>query len=68
MPFYLRSGKRLKKRVSEVAIQFKRVPHMMFQGAIDDEVGANVLVLRLQPDERVQLYFHTKSPGSRLMS
>ncbi len=66
VPFYLRSGKRLKKRVSEVVIQFKRVPHMMFQGAIDDEIGANVLVLRLQPDERVQLFFHTKSPGARL--
>lgn len=66
MPFYLRSGKRLARRVSEVVIQFKRVPHMMFQGAIDEEIGANVLVLRLQPDERVQLFFHTKSPGSRL--
>ena len=35
-------------------------------GQIDEEIGANVLVLRLQPDERVQLFFHTKSPGSRL--
>ena len=66
VPFYLRSGKRLARRVSEVAIQFKRVPHMMFQGAIDEEIGANVLVLRIQPDERVQLFFHTKSPGSKL--
>ncbi|MEE9542881.1 MAG: glucose-6-phosphate dehydrogenase, partial [Thermodesulfobacteriota bacterium] len=66
VPFYLRSGKRLARRVSEVAIQFKRVPHMMFKGAIDEEIGANVLVLRIQPDERVQLFFHTKSPGSKL--
>ncbi len=66
VPFYLRSGKRLARRVSEVVIQFKRVPHMMFQEAIDEEIGANVLVLRLQPDERVQLFFHTKSPGARL--
>jgi glucose-6-phosphate 1-dehydrogenase len=66
VPFYLRSGKRLARHVSEVAIQFKRVPHMMFQGMIDEEIGANVLVLRIQPDERVQLFFHTKSPGSKL--
>ncbi|MBE9531432.1 MAG: glucose-6-phosphate dehydrogenase, partial [Proteobacteria bacterium] len=66
VPFYLRSGKRLQKRVSEVAIQFKKVPHMMFNGSFEDDIGANVLVLRLQPDERVQLFFHTKNPGSRL--
>jgi glucose-6-phosphate 1-dehydrogenase len=66
VPFYLRSGKRLAKRVTEVAIQFKQVPHMMFRGMVEGEVGPNVLILRIQPDERVQLTFHTKRPGTRL--
>ncbi|MFQ5465893.1 MAG: glucose-6-phosphate dehydrogenase, partial [Thermodesulfobacteriota bacterium] len=65
VPFYLRSGKRLKNRFTEVAIQFKQVPHLLFEEEVTEEVGPNALVLRIQPDERVRLKFHTKNPGSR---
>lgn len=66
VPFYLRSGKRLKKRFSEVVIQFKQVPHRLFEEAMEEEIGPNALVLGIQPDERVQLRFHTKNPGTRM--
>jgi len=65
VPFYLRSGKRLKRRFTEVTIQFKQVPHLLFEEEVAEEVGPNALVLRIQPDERVRLRFHTKNPGSR---
>ncbi len=67
VPFYLRSGKRLKKRFSEIKIQFKGVPHLLFKETLGDgEIGPNALILKIQPDERVQLKFHTKNPGSRV--
>ena len=66
VPFYLRSGKRMKKRFTQVTIQFKSVPHSLFRKALPGEPGPNALILRLQPDERVQLKFHTKSPGGRV--
>ncbi len=66
MPFYLRSGKRMAKRFSQVYIQFKHVPHLMFKNTIKEGITPNALVLKIQPDERVQLKFHTKNPGSRV--
>ncbi|MBI5493248.1 MAG: glucose-6-phosphate dehydrogenase [Deltaproteobacteria bacterium] len=67
VPFYLRSGKRLKTRFSQVTIQFKGVPHLMFRETLGGgEIGPNALVLRIQPDERVQMKFHAKSPGSKV--
>ncbi len=66
VPFYLRSGKRLARRATEVAIHFKKVPHMLFGVTLGTDIGPNVLVLAIQPDERVQLSFHTKSPGSKV--
>ncbi|GMR05261.1 MAG: glucose-6-phosphate dehydrogenase [Thermodesulfobacteriota bacterium] len=67
VPFYLRSGKRLGKRFSEIKIQFKGVPHGLFQDTLGQgEIGPNALILKIQPDERVQLSFHAKSPGSKL--
>lgn len=66
VPFYLRSGKRLSKKFSQVTIQFKGVPHQMFRETIGKEIGPNALILRIQPDERVQLRFHTKNPGSKV--
>ncbi len=62
VPFYVRAGKRLKKRVTEVAISFKRVPHTLFS-APDGGVTPNVLALRIQPDEGIALRFITKEPG-----
>ena len=63
VPFYLRSGKRLAKRVSEVAIQFKRPPLLLFKSHAVESVNPNVLVLRIQPDEGVSLTFEVKPPG-----
>jgi glucose-6-phosphate 1-dehydrogenase len=60
-PFYLRTGKRLRARCSEVAIQFRAPPHMIFDGA--EPVNGNVLVIRLQPDEGITLTTTIKEPG-----
>jgi glucose-6-phosphate 1-dehydrogenase len=65
VPFYLRSGKRLGKRVTEIAIEFKAVPHRFFDKASGD-VLPNVLRLHIQPDEGVSLKFGVKIPGSVL--
>lgn len=65
VPFYLRTGKRMPKKVSEIAIQFKEVPHLMFQSAAK-QVNSNVLVLRIQPDEGIAIRFDVKTPGSSL--
>ncbi len=62
VPFYLRTGKRMGHRVSEVVVQFKRVPHLLF----DDRFGRlhdNRLVIRLQPDESIRLEMMVKEPG-----
>ena len=55
VPFYLRSGKRMAKRVTEVAIQFKRPPLLLFKSHAVEDVNPNVLVMRIQPDEGVSL-------------
>ncbi len=62
-PFYLRTGKRLPKRVTEVAIQFKQVPHLPFAYSAAEQLEPNVLVLRIQPDEGIALRFGAKVPG-----
>jgi glucose-6-phosphate 1-dehydrogenase len=61
VPFYLRSGKRLPTRVTEIAIEFRRPPQLLF-GARTRELPANALVLRLQPDEGITLRFGAKRP------
>jgi glucose-6-phosphate 1-dehydrogenase len=63
VPFYLRSGKRLAKRVTEVAIEFKRPPLLLFKSHAVGPVNPNVLVMRIQPDEGVSLTFEVKPPG-----
>jgi glucose-6-phosphate 1-dehydrogenase len=65
VPFYVRSGKRLAERVSEIAIEFKRVPHPLFSRAVGT-LNPNVLRLRIQPDEGVSLKFDAKIPGTVL--
>ena len=65
VPFYLRTGKRLAKRVTEIAIIFKSVPHSMFASVGLDEMPPNVLVLKIQPNEGIQLSFQAKRPGSK---
>jgi glucose-6-phosphate 1-dehydrogenase len=63
VPFYLRTGKRLPRRVSEIAIQFKRAPHLLFTGSAADSMDPNVLTLDIQPDEGTSLKFAVKVPG-----
>jgi glucose-6-phosphate 1-dehydrogenase len=63
VPFYLRSGKRLKNRVSEIAVQFRTPPHLMF-GEGSGAMRPNTLVLRVQPNEGISLNFEVKVPGA----
>ena len=63
VPFYLRSGKRLPKRVTEIAIQFKEAPHLPFRKSQIEQAEGNVLALRIQPDEGVTLKLEAKVPG-----
>jgi len=63
VPFYLRSGKRLNAHASEIVVQFRKVPHSVFPGVADELIAPNQLVLRLQPDEGVQLHLVSKRPG-----
>ena len=65
VPFYVRAGKRMAKRVSEIAITFKNVPHTLFKGPTGAQLGRepNVLALRIQPDEGLNLKFLSKVPG-----
>ena len=62
VPFYLRMGKRLPKRSTEIAIQFKEVPHRLFKDSATDP-EANLLAMRIQPDEGIMLRFGAKVPG-----
>jgi glucose-6-phosphate 1-dehydrogenase len=63
VPFYVRTGKRLPKRVTEIAIQFNRAPLAMFDdGEGDDE--PNLLIVRIQPEEGISLKFLSKRPGN----
>jgi glucose-6-phosphate 1-dehydrogenase len=62
VPFYLRTGKRLPVRVSEIVIQFRAVPHSIFPASAGT-IGPNRLVVRLQPDDGIQLYLMSKDPG-----
>jgi glucose-6-phosphate 1-dehydrogenase len=63
VPFYLRAGKRLAKRITEVALHFKRLPHGLFRGMQGATDEPNTLVMRIQPDEGISLRFATKVPG-----
>ncbi len=63
VPFYLRTGKRMPKRVTEIVIQFKCAPLMLFRKTTVEELAPNVLVIRIQPDEGISLRFDAKVPG-----
>ncbi|MBK8575384.1 MAG: glucose-6-phosphate dehydrogenase [Elusimicrobia bacterium] len=66
VPFYLRSGKRLPSRRTEVIVRFKHVPHSLFQPLQPTDLTPNTLVLRIQPEENLSLSFETKHPGPKL--
>ncbi len=63
VPFYLRTGKRLSKRYTEIAIRFKQAPHALFRETPMEELDADWLILRIQPDEGIRLRFNAKRPG-----
>ncbi|SHJ32491.1 glucose-6-phosphate 1-dehydrogenase [Tessaracoccus bendigoensis DSM 12906] len=66
VPFYLRTAKRMPRRVTEVALAFKRAPHLPFTATDTEELGTNALVMRIQPDEGVTLRFGAKVPGTQM--
>src|SRR3954469_9627012 len=66
VPFYIRAGKRLPRRVSEVAVLFKQAPHLPFHPADVEMLRNNQLVIRVQPDEGVTLKFGSKVPGTAM--
>ena len=66
VPFYLRTGKRLARKDTEIAITFKKVPHSMFVSAGLPDLPANTLVMQIQPEEGISLSFQAKRPGSKV--
>lgn len=68
VPWFIRAGKRLPKRVTEIAVQFKQAPHLMFSKSQVPQHEPNVLVLRIQPDEGISLRFGAKVPGPTLQA
>src|SRR6202007_1148508 len=63
VPFYIRTGKRMQKRVTEIAIQFRRAPFVLFRDTDVDRLSHNLLVMHIQPDEGISLRFGAKIPG-----
>jgi glucose-6-phosphate 1-dehydrogenase len=66
VPFYIRTGKRLPKRTTEIAIQFRRPPLHIFKKISPTAVASNLLIVNVQPDEGISLRFEAKLPGSRM--
>jgi glucose-6-phosphate 1-dehydrogenase len=66
VPFYLRTGKSMTRRTTEIAIQFKNVPFALFRGTAVDTLSPNVLALQIQPDEGASLQFSAKQPGPEI--
>lgn len=66
VPFYLRTGKRLGRRVTEIAVMFKKAPNLLFTDHNTDECGQNAVVIRVQPDEGVTIRFGSKVPGTQM--
>ncbi|MDL4777159.1 MULTISPECIES: glucose-6-phosphate dehydrogenase [Thermomonosporaceae] len=66
VPFYLRTGKRLSRRVTEVAMVFQKAPHLPFSHTDTEELGQNALVMRVQPDEGITVRFGSKVPGTSM--
>jgi glucose-6-phosphate 1-dehydrogenase len=64
VPFYLRSGKRLQRRISEIAVQFRSPPFLLFGQKAVEDMAPSVLTMRVQPDEGISLRFQVKTPGA----
>jgi glucose-6-phosphate 1-dehydrogenase len=68
VPFYLRTGKRLRRNLTEIAVHLKRTPQALFARTPDDEIEPNVITLRLQPNEGITVSFGAKRPGSNMVT
>jgi glucose-6-phosphate 1-dehydrogenase len=66
VPFYLRTGKSLSARTTEIAVQFRQAPYALFRDTPVDRLPANILTLRIQPDEGLSLSFSAKRPGAEI--
>jgi len=66
VPFYLRTGKRLSARTTEIAVEFRRAPYALFRNTPVERLPANILTLRIQPDEGLSVSFSAKRPGSEI--
>jgi glucose-6-phosphate 1-dehydrogenase len=66
VPFYIRTGKRLPKRTTEIAIQFRRPPLEIFKKVSASPVSPNLLIVNVQPDEGISIRFEAKLPGTRM--
>jgi len=66
VPFYLRTGKRLSARTTEIAVQFRQAPYALFRDTPVERLPANILTLRIQPDEGLSVGFSAKRPGSEI--
>jgi glucose-6-phosphate 1-dehydrogenase len=67
VPFYLRTGKRMSARKTEIAIRFKKAPYSLFRDTQTDELSADWMILHIQPDEGISLKFNAKRPGQAVM-
>ena len=66
VPFHVTSGKRLAKKLTEIVIRFREIPHSMFRQVLGEDVRANRLTLGIYPEEKITLTFQTKTPGARV--
>ncbi len=66
VPFFIRTGKRLARQLSEVRVHFKRTPQALFARTPYEQLGPNVITLRIQPDEGISIAFDAKRPGSQM--
>jgi glucose-6-phosphate 1-dehydrogenase len=66
VPFYLRTGKHLSSRTTEVAVHFRQAPYALFRDTPVERLPANILILRIQPDEGLSLSFSAKRPGAEI--
>jgi glucose-6-phosphate 1-dehydrogenase len=66
VPFYLCSGKRMAEKLTEITIQFREIPHLMFRKVLPETVQPNLLSIRIQPNERITMAFQAKSPGAKI--
>ncbi len=66
VPFYLTSGKRLARKLTEITIRFKEVPYSLFRSTLGENITANRLIMGIYPEEKITLTFQTKNPGARV--